>query len=308
MGTIIQAGSCVGVVVATGGRAEFGRIALGLGERQPQTEFQRGLGRFSLLLLQVAIVLTSLIFIANLLLHRPLLESLLFSLAIAVGITPQLLPAVVSTSLATGTRQLARRQVLVKRLVCIEDLGDMDVLVTDKTGTLTEGTHQLHRRHCPVDPALERRRLDHPGAAGDGGGLLRRHAASAVGRNPLDAALWEAAGRRGFDPGRIRAAGSDPVRPQRRMTSALVRTGERSRHGWSPRARRKTSCGTVRDVPEAARRCWMSSSTPVPGSSPWPPGPPTGTNVAGAADETGLALAGFLVFLDRPKANAKDIA
>ena len=127
------------MVVATGGRAEFGRIALGLGERQPQTEFQLGLKRFSFLLLQVAIGLTSLIFVANLLLHRPVIESLLFSLAIAVGITPQLLPAVVSTSLATGTRQLAQRKVLVKRLVCIEDLGDMDILVTDKTGTLTEG-------------------------------------------------------------------------------------------------------------------------------------------------------------------------
>ncbi|HEY8296181.1 MAG TPA: HAD-IC family P-type ATPase, partial [Micrococcaceae bacterium] len=140
MGTIIQSGSCTGVVVATGGAAEFGRIALGLGAEQPQTEFQRGLRRFSVLLLQVAIALTTLIFIANLLLRRPLIESLLFSLAIAVGITPQLLPAVVSASLATGTRQLARRKVLVKRLVCIEDLGDMDVLVTDKTGTLTEGS------------------------------------------------------------------------------------------------------------------------------------------------------------------------
>src|SRR6478736_5265515 len=107
MGTVLQSGSCTAVVVATGGRAEFGRIALGLGERQPQTEFQLGLKRFSFLLLQVAIGLTSLIFVANLLLHRPVIESLLFSLAIAVGITPQLLPAVVSTSLATGTRQLA---------------------------------------------------------------------------------------------------------------------------------------------------------------------------------------------------------
>ncbi|MFF2298632.1 hypothetical protein [Arthrobacter sp. NPDC058127] len=106
MGTVIQSGGCTGVVVATGARAEFGRIALGLGERQPQTEFQLGLKRFSFLLLQVAIGLTTLIFIANLLLQRPLIESLLFSLAIAVGITPQLLPAVVSTSLAT--RRAAR--------------------------------------------------------------------------------------------------------------------------------------------------------------------------------------------------------
>ena len=139
MGTIVQSGSGAGVVVATGPNTEFGRIAVGLGTQQPQTEFQRGLGRFSLLLLEVALVLTTLIFVANLLLHRPLLESLLFSLAIAVGITPQLLPAVVSTSLATGSRALAKREVLVKRLVCIEDLGDLDMLVTDKTGTLTEG-------------------------------------------------------------------------------------------------------------------------------------------------------------------------
>jgi len=139
MGTVVRAGAGSGVVVATGGRAEFGRIALGLGERQPETDFQAGLRQFSVLLLQVAIALTSLILVTNLVLHRPLIESLLFSLAIAVGITPQLLPAVVSTSLATGSRQLAKRKVLVKRLVCIEDLGDMDLLVTDKTGTLTEG-------------------------------------------------------------------------------------------------------------------------------------------------------------------------
>jgi Mg2+-importing ATPase len=139
MGTIVQAGSGTGVVAATGADAEFGRIAVGLGERQPETEFQAGLRRFSVLLLQVAVALTSLILVANLVLNRPLIESLLFSLAIAVGITPQLLPAVVSTGLAAGSRQLAKRKVLVKRLVCIEDLGDMDVLVTDKTGTLTEG-------------------------------------------------------------------------------------------------------------------------------------------------------------------------
>ena len=119
--------------------AEFGRIAAGLGERQPETDFQVGLRKFSYLLLQVAIALTVLILVTNLLLRRPVIDSLLFSLAIAVGITPQLLPAVVSTSLATGSRQLAQRKVLVKRLVCIEDLGDIDILVTDKTGTLTEG-------------------------------------------------------------------------------------------------------------------------------------------------------------------------
>ncbi len=139
MGTIVNAGDGIGVVYATGARTEFGRIAAGLGERQPETEFQAGLRRFSYLLLRVAIVLTLLILVTNLLLRRPVIDSVLFALAIAVGITPQLLPAVVSTSLATGSRRLARLKVLVKRLVCIEDLGDIDILVTDKTGTLTDG-------------------------------------------------------------------------------------------------------------------------------------------------------------------------
>ena len=85
MGTVVHAGSGTGVVVATGGRAEFGRIALGLGERQPETEFQVGLRKFSMLLVQVAGVLTTSIFVINVTLHRPIIDALLFSLAIAVG-------------------------------------------------------------------------------------------------------------------------------------------------------------------------------------------------------------------------------
>ena len=122
---------------------KFGRIAAGLGECQPETDFQIGLRRFSYLLLRVALTLTIVIIVTNLLLGRPLIDSALFGLAIAVGITPQLLPAVVSTSLATGSRRLAKLKVLVKRLVCIEDLGDIDILITDKTGTLTEGRIEL---------------------------------------------------------------------------------------------------------------------------------------------------------------------
>ena len=150
MGTVVRSGDGEGVVVATGRRTEFGKIAAGLGERQEETEFQAGLRHFSVLLVEVAGVLTSSIFVINLLLQRPLLESLLFSLAIAVGITPQLLPAVVTTSLATGSRRLARQGVLVKRLVCIEDLGDIEILLTDKTGTLTEGRISFVRA---VDPS-----------------------------------------------------------------------------------------------------------------------------------------------------------
>ncbi|MGB3413744.1 MAG: HAD-IC family P-type ATPase, partial [Microbacteriaceae bacterium] len=189
MGTIVQSGSGTGVVVATGASAEFGKIALGLGERQPETAFQLGLKRFSMLLLQIAIVLTTLIFIANLVLQRPLIDSLLFSLAIAVGITPQLLPAVVSTSLATGTRRLARKKVLVKRLVCIEDLGDMDILVTDKTGTLTEG--QISYTSAEAFGSLNSDALLHLGLLATEVDYAQGPSA-AVGLNQLDQALWDA--------------------------------------------------------------------------------------------------------------------
>ena len=90
-------------------------------------------------------VLSVTIFVINVALGRPVIDAVLFSLAVAVGITPQLLPAVVSTSLATGSRRLAEKKVLVKRLVCIEDLGDIDVLFTDKTGTLTDGHISFER-------------------------------------------------------------------------------------------------------------------------------------------------------------------
>jgi Mg2+-importing ATPase len=136
-GTVVHAGSASGVVVATGARTEFGAIAAGLRTHQLDTEFQVGLPRFSMLLVYVAGALTTSIFTINVVLHKPIIDALLFSLAIAVGITPQLLPAVVSTSLAAGSRRMRRRKVLVKRLVCIEDLGDVDALFTDKTGTLT---------------------------------------------------------------------------------------------------------------------------------------------------------------------------
>ncbi|CAN7498934.1 magnesium-translocating P-type ATPase [Arthrobacter sp. LjRoot78] len=302
MGTVIQSGSCTGVVVATGGRAEFGRIALGLGERQPQTEFQLGLKRFSYLLLQVALVLTSLIFIANLLLQRPVIESLLFSLAIAVGITPQLLPAVVSTSLATGTRQLAKRKVLVKRLVCIEDLGDMDVLVTDKTGTLTEG-------RISFTAALPAREGVSPGALLTLG-LLATEAdyaeakVSMVGLNPLDTALWASADAAGFQPDRYERLDVIDFDHLRRRTSVLV-----SMDGGAARMVTKGSPEDVLalcvDIPagvqamldeqfNAGSRVVAVASRPAGGMAAIEP-----------SDEQDLVLEGLLVFLDRPKANAR---
>jgi P-type Mg2+ transporter len=136
MGTVVREGSGLGVVVCTGGRTEFEAIALQLGERQPQTAFQLGLRDFSLLLVRVTAVLAGSILVINVVLGRSSLGSVLFALAIAVGLTPQLLPAIVTISLSTGAKRLAQRKV---GLVSIEDLGNIVVLFTDKTGTLTEG-------------------------------------------------------------------------------------------------------------------------------------------------------------------------
>ena len=123
MGTVVHQGGGRGVVVSTGTATAFGGISAGLSTRQTETAFQVGLRDFSALLVKVAGVLRVSIFVINVALSRPLIEALLFSLAIAIGITPQLLPAIVSVSLSTGSRALARKRVLVKRLVTIEDLG-----------------------------------------------------------------------------------------------------------------------------------------------------------------------------------------
>jgi len=294
MGTIVHAGSGEAVVVATGPRTEFGRIVLGLGERQEETEFQVGLRRFSALLAKVAAVLTASIFAINLLLARPVIDALLFSLAIAVGITPQLLPAVVTTSLATGSRRLAARKVLVKRLVCIEDLGNIEVLLTDKTGTLTEGRITFEEA-VGVDGAPSDRVLlfgllcnDAPVASG-----------AAVGGNPLDAALWEAPGAPGQSVGEFRRLGAAPFDHERRRISVLVE---------GPEGRLIVTKGAPEGVLE---RC---SQVPDGARSVLEGHLAVGSRVVAVAsraaagldgirpeDEQGLELAGFLSFLDPPK-------
>jgi Mg2+-importing ATPase len=295
---VVHAGEATGVVVATGTGTEFGRIAAGLGERQPETEFQVGLRRFSLLLLRVATVLIVLIFIANLLLRRPLIDALLFSLAIAIGVTPQLLPAVVSSSLASGSRRLAARKVLVKRLVCIEDLGELDVLVTDKTGTLTDGRISFEAAlDCTGSPSEDVLRL----------GLLTTdvdaEAGHTVGANALDTALCEAATDRvgvrdwhhlallPFDHDRalssvlVQASAGDPILIVKGAPETVF-------------ARCMTVPDRARHILEhefgAGRRVVAVATRTMPGRSN-----------ATLADETELTLSGFLVFVDPPKASAK---
>jgi Mg2+-importing ATPase len=144
-GTHVISGTGTALVVLVGAQTSFGHIAASLNQRAGATSFATGVRRFGLLLLRVMLVLVGVILLINLVLHRPLIESLLFALALAVGITPQMLPVVVTVSLAAGAKRMARSKVIVKRLDVIEDLGAMSVLCTDKTGTITMGAVGVDR-------------------------------------------------------------------------------------------------------------------------------------------------------------------
>jgi Mg2+-importing ATPase len=139
MGTHVVSGSAVAAVVRTGTVTEFGKVAERLKLRSPETEFERGIRRFGYLLMEVTLVLVIVIFAINVYFHRPVLEAFIFSLAVAVGLTPQLLPAIISINLAHGAKRMALGKVIVRRLSSIENFGSMNVLCSDKTGTLTEG-------------------------------------------------------------------------------------------------------------------------------------------------------------------------
>lgn len=143
MGTSVRSGTAKVLIVETGLNTAFGQIADRLTLRPPETEFERGIRSLGYLLTEVMFILVIGIFFFNVLFHKPVLDSLLFSIALAVGLTPQLLPAIININLSKGSQKMAERGVIVRRLESIENFGSMDILCTDKTGTLTQGVVQL---------------------------------------------------------------------------------------------------------------------------------------------------------------------
>jgi Mg2+-importing ATPase len=137
-GSSVVSGSARVLVFATGNATELGRLARTLSEEPPPTAFEQGTRRFGLLLTRATMALVLFVLLVNTLHERPALESFLFAVALAVGLTPELLPMIVSVTLARGAVRMSRRKVIVKRLSAVQDLGAMDVLCADKTGTLTE--------------------------------------------------------------------------------------------------------------------------------------------------------------------------
>ena len=143
MGTSVVSGSSTAVVAKTGGFTEYGKIAKKLVSKPPETEFERGVKGFSYLIMQVTFVLIIFVFIVLALLHRSLINSLLFAAALAVGLTPELLPMIITMNLSKGAVNMSKKGVVVKHLPSIENFGSMNVLCTDKTGTLTENSISL---------------------------------------------------------------------------------------------------------------------------------------------------------------------
>lgn len=145
MGTAVQTGIATAVIVCTGRDTAFGEIAQRLSMRPPETEFGRGIRHFGLMITRVILLLVLFVLLVNVAFHRPVLESFLFSVALAVGMTPEMMPMIITVTLAQGARRMTKKKVLVKQLSAIEDFGSIEILCSDKTGTLTEGEIELDR-------------------------------------------------------------------------------------------------------------------------------------------------------------------
>lgn len=210
----VVSGTARMMAVATGTRTEFGQVSKSLTTRTQASEFQQGLAGFGRMLLRIMVVLTVFILVVNTVLGRSLIESLMFALALAIGLTPQMLPAITSVSLATGARKMAERQVIVKRLSAIEDLGSVQVLCTDKTGTITQGAAQLDRAEAISTAPAEADALD--------ADVLQLALVNAGGQrgfaNPLDQAVLA----RGSMPEGLRVIGEVPYDFTRRRLSVAV--------------------------------------------------------------------------------------
>jgi Mg2+-importing ATPase len=214
MGSSVRSGTARVLIVETGRRTAFGGIAARLRAREPETEFQRGIRQFGGMLVRVMVVIVLFVLTANQLLGRPVADALLFAVALAVGLSPELLPAIISVTLSAGARRMAKDGVIVRRLEAIENLGSIDVLCTDKTGTLTQGLIVLEACVAPN---------------GDDSAVVARlsflNAALETGiENPLDAAIMAMGEVKGLagEAERIRKIDEIPYDFMRRRLTIVI--------------------------------------------------------------------------------------
>ncbi len=291
-GTNVRSGTGRAVVVATGSRTQYGAIAAKLASRAPETDFERGLRKFGLLLLVAMLVMVVVVFAVNVILGRPPIDTLLFAIALAVGLSPELLPAIVGVNLARAAQSLAQHGMLVRRLDAIENLGSMTVLCTDKTGTLTEGVVR-------VSGAYDALGTDSPQVME----LAVLNAALQAGLpNPIDAALL-ADGT--FDRIGVEKLAEIPYDFNRKRLSVVVRRGERvemvTKGAYAHVLEVCRIDPALRAELDARYEAWSTSGIRVIAVA---------TRVLEASscysvdDEHDLELAGFVTFFDRPREDA----
>jgi Mg2+-importing ATPase len=296
MGTNVRSGTARCLVVRTGRATQFGAIAQRLMLRPPETEFDRGIRRFGYFVTVAMLVMVLVVFLAHMLRGRPPIETMLFAVALAVGLSPELLPAILSVNLARGAQIMARGGVLVRRLNAIENLGSMDVLCTDKTGTLTEG-------EVSVEGAYD----DSGKQSEDVLRLATQNAALQTGlTNPLDEAILRTESP---DSPRWQKLGEIPFDFVRKRLSVIVR---------GPEGLRLITKGAFHQVMEVCTVCadgaeldtgrrarlerrfvdWSSRGIRVLAVAARAV---EEKPAFGREDERGLTFMGFLTFLDRPK-------
>ncbi|MGA7066092.1 MAG: HAD-IC family P-type ATPase, partial [Pseudolabrys sp.] len=305
MGTSVVSGSAKLLLCATGNATQLGEISATLRHTPPPAALERGVYEFGILIVRLTVLLVLFVLLVNTFFHRPLLESFLFALALAVGLTPELLPMIVSVTLARGAMRMAKQKVIVKRLAAIHDLGSMDVLCTDKTGTLTEAKIALIR-HITLSGADSERVLELA--------WLNSHFESGL-RSPLDAAILEHASS--IPAGWIKID-EVPFDFERRRVSVLLEHGGR---------RILVIKGAPEDVLKLSSRYELSGENdtqPFDAAAlarantqfqtlceegfrvlgiAWREEPASQTHVV-VADEHDFVFAGYAAFLDPPKASA----
>jgi Mg2+-importing ATPase len=306
MGSSVMNGSARLMVCGTGLATQLGEISSSLRRTPPPSALDLGTHKFGMLIVRFTEVLVLFVLLINLLFQRPWLESFLFAVALAVGLTPELLPMIVSVTLARGAIRMAKAQVIVKRLGAMHDLGSMDVLCTDKTGTLTEAKIKLARQ-VTLSGGGSERVLDLA--------WLNSHFQAGL-RNPLDAAILESGPPRGEGWSKIDEA---PFDFQRRCVSVLVeREGRRRLLITKGAPEDVIRCASRYEEPGKPDLLPLDDTARIRATKLFDGLSADGFRALGvawremepdcaaatAADERDLVFSGFIVFFDPPKASA----
>ncbi len=309
MGSSVVSGTGTAVAVSTGARTAFGRLAKDLASRRPPSDFERGVARFGSFILKTVLFLVLFVFVVTAVLHKDALESLLFAVALAVGLTPEFLPMITTVTLTRGAVRMAHANVIVRDLQAIQNFGSMDVLCSDKTGTLTTGEMKLEEHVDPFGASSDRPLLL---------GYVNSLFESGV-ENPLDVAILDAVDAKRADVVGFEKVDEIPFDFERRRVSVVASRGDSKvfvtkgapehvldvtttfevegvAHPLDA-ASRARAVATFQELGKKGRRVLAVASATVDPAQ----------RTFGKGDEHDLTLVGFLAFADPPREDAGEV-